>query len=98
MFGEEEDTVTVKGQKVPIHLSESEADTHKMLALILDNNEQSTAALVAAVHQPVSIETDARVKDIGSLDINPENLAIWIDPIGEKVFACAWCQFVFFKP
>jgi inositol polyphosphate 1-phosphatase len=91
VLGEEDDTLTVKGQKVPIHLSESKADTHQMLSLILDKNEHSATALTAAIHQPISIETDARLKDIGCLDVNPEDLAIWIDPIDNTGAYVAGC-------
>lgn len=84
MLGEEEDTVTVKGEKVPIQLSGSESDTHRMLSGILHNDERAAAALAAAVHQPVVMGKDPRLADIGLLEVNAEDVAVWIDPIGEK--------------
>lgn len=82
VHGEEDDSVLIDDRRVSIRLTESEDDTARMLSRIL-NDETAAAALAAAVHQAVRTVPDSSLSDIGSLDIDTENIAVWIDPIGK---------------
>lgn len=68
-------TVTVCG---------SEAETASLLASVLDNNHTAASLLARAIHQdPVSIDAHT---DALTVPLNPSDLGIWIDPIGERPF------------
>lgn len=63
----------------------TEEETAKLLASVLDNNHTAASLLARAIHQdPVTIDAHA----VGlTVPLNPSDLGIWIDPIGERLGA-----------
>lgn len=62
----------------------TEEETATLLASVLDNNRTAASLLARAIHRdPVTIDAKA---DVLTVPLNPSDLGIWIDPIGEQPF------------
>lgn len=62
----------------------TEEETAMLLASVLDNNHTAASLLARAIHRdPATIDSKA---DVLTVPLNPSDLGIWIDPIGERPF------------
>lgn len=62
----------------------TEGETATLLASVLDNNHTAASLLARAIHRdPVTADAQA---DALTVPLNPSDLGIWIDPIGERPF------------
>ncbi|NXL69091.1 INPP phosphatase, partial [Chordeiles acutipennis] len=72
-----------QGETVAVQVCATPGDTAALLLSVLEPERAAAELLAAAVHQDVTLE-DAEVAKV-TLNIPPQDLAIWIDPIGEGV-------------
>lgn len=62
-------------------------DTTALLAKVLDGDQTAASLLAEAIHQKLQLQDELAEKL--QLPLKPEDLAIWIDPIGnEKSGVC----------
>lgn len=62
----------------------TEGETATLLASVLDNNHTAASLLARAIHRdPATSDAQA---DALMVPLNPSDLGIWIDPIGERPF------------
>lgn len=74
------------GESVTITVCGTEQETATLLASVLDGDHTAASLLARAIHQdPATIEAHT---DGLKVPLNPSELGIWIDPIGEKLAAC----------
>lgn len=57
-------------------------DTTALLAKVLDGDRTAASLLAEAIHQKLQLQDELAEKL--QLPLKPEDLAIWIDPIGMK--------------
>lgn len=79
------------GESVTVTVCSTEGETATLLASVLDNNHTAASLLARAIHRdPVTVDAQA---DALMVPLNPSDLGIWIDPIGERLFnppAATW--------
>lgn len=74
------------GESVTVTVCSTEQETATLLASVLDGDHTAASLLARAIHQdPATIEAHT---DGLKVPLNPSELGIWIDPIGEKLAAC----------
>lgn len=72
------------GESVTVTVCSTEGETATLLASVLDNNHTAASLLARAIHRdPVTVDAQA---DALMVPLNPSDLGIWIDPIGERPF------------
>lgn len=71
------------GDTVVVRVCDTPGDTAALLLSVLEPEREAAELLAAAVHQDVTLG-DAELASV-ELSIPPQDLAIWIDPIGEGV-------------
>lgn len=72
----------VSGESVTVTVCGTEDETAALLAAVLDGDRTAASLLAGAIHQdPASI--DAHTDGL-AVPLDPSQLGIWIDPIGEK--------------
>lgn len=69
-------------------------DTTALLAKVLDGDGTAASLLAEAIHQKLQLQDELAEKL--QLPLNPEDLAIWIDPIGNETFSI-YCNFSVLK-
>lgn len=60
----------------------TQEDTTALLAKVLDGDGTAASLLAEAIHQKLQLKDELAEKL--QLPLNPEDLAIWIDPIGNE--------------
>ena len=71
------------GETVAVRVCATPEDTAALLLSVLEPERAAAELLAAAVHRDVALG-DAELAGV-ALSIPPQDLAIWIDPIGEGV-------------
>lgn len=72
----------VSGESVTVTVCGTEDETAALLATVLDGDRTAASLLAGAIHQdPATINADT---DGLAVPLDPSQLGIWIDPIGEK--------------
>lgn len=68
----------------------TEEETAALLATVLDGDHTAASLLARAIHQdPATIDTHT---DGLMVPLNPSELGIWIDPIGERLDVSFVCR------
>lgn len=86
MYGEENDKIrNNKGVDVTIRVGETVDETLRCLIEALDDDLESARSLAEAAHEQFTL-SDLNVDTYPpeeTININIENVGIWIDPIGD---------------
>lgn len=69
------------GESVTITVCAEEEDTMALLAKVLDGDQTAASLLTKAIHQKLQLR-DEKAESL-QLSLIPEDVAIWIDPIGK---------------
>lgn len=69
------------GETVTVRVCATPGDTAALLLSVLEPERAAAELLAAAVHRDVALG-DAKLDGV-ALSVPPQDLAIWIDPIGE---------------
>lgn len=77
------DVGVLAGETVAVRVCATPGDTAALLLSVLEPERAAAELLAAAVHRDVALE-DVELAGV-ALSIPPQDLAIWIDPIGEGV-------------
>ena len=82
--GEESSHFTNKlGEDVSIEIDDSLDNTAEQLSIALDGRANLAERLAALVHSDIKPNTDkGAIEELGTLEIDTDQLGIWIDPIG----------------
>lgn len=67
----------------------TQEDTTALLAKVLDGDGTAASLLAEAIHQKLQLQDELAEKL--QLPLNPEDLAIWIDPIGNETSTICYC-------
>lgn len=85
-----------QGVTVEIELNDNPADLEKLLSQVLDEHPNSVKLLTDVIYKDSSIASKAKISELGNcdgqlfkVDLEDEDIGIWIDPIG---------NYPFFKP
>lgn len=72
------------GETICVEVKTNETETAEMLEKVLNDDKTAANLLAAEVHKEIDIETinTAKLPDNCDLNINLNDLGIWIDPIG----------------
>ena len=82
IMGEESNKFTNKlGESLTVEVKETVEATTELLVKVLDNNEVAAKLLAKHVHAEVTVEETEISGLSGLLECDPEELAVWIDPI-----------------
>lgn len=85
--GEENNIFTnVLGETIEISVQQTENETADLLKIVLDGNSHAAGVLAAEVHRTISI-SDVNVGNSAipeDVNLDTDNLGIWIDPIGRN--------------
>nr|CAH7717482.1 unnamed protein product [Callosobruchus chinensis] len=83
--GEENNTFTNKlGEKICVQVKETEEETACLLKSVLSGDQLAANLLAAEVHKEIDIkDVDTKIP-AEEFEVELNDLAIWIDPIGKK--------------
>ncbi|XP_014797079.1 PREDICTED: inositol polyphosphate 1-phosphatase, partial [Calidris pugnax] len=75
-----------QGETVTVRVCAAAGDTAALLLSVLDPEREAAELLAAAVHRDVELG-DTELANV-ALSVPPQDLAIWIDPIGDGTLGC----------
>jgi len=84
IYGEESDTFTNSvGQTVKLELNDNEQNSRKLLAAVLDGNEDVASSLASEAHKIVDVPTEVlqQIESLEKQEVDYSQIGIWIDPI-----------------
>nr|XP_006643571.2 PREDICTED: inositol polyphosphate 1-phosphatase-like [Lepisosteus oculatus] len=68
------------GESVTVRVCDTPRETAALLSAVLDGNRTAASLLAQAVHQDLEVSDPAAASL--QLDVSPDSLGVWIDPIG----------------
>lgn len=70
----------IQGESVTVTVCANQEDTTALLIKVLDGDKTAASLLAEAIHQKLHLKDD-RAENL-QVPLKPDDLAIWIDPIG----------------
>ncbi|XP_069111278.1 inositol polyphosphate 1-phosphatase-like [Argopecten irradians] len=82
IYGEESNTFTnAVGESITVEIQTTKQQTTDLLSKVLDGNERAADLLAREAHESVAVTVGIEPEKLGCLEVNVEDIGVWIDPI-----------------
>ena len=84
-MGEENNTFTNGlGETIIIELTDSDQETASLLSKVLKGHEKLVQLITTAIYEPLPMALSSEyVREMEDIEVDPTNIGLWIDPIGD---------------